>query len=226
MKIHNTIKMLGLDIERKTDILALAAFLIAVGGIVFQITNYFRGPVIRLFPPDQVVIRKLKYPNGEEFIGIVARMAYVNSGQTGYNGIIRRELVRFKLDGTVYEQVWHSFVSTDSIGDELVENRTIEAKPVPVNAASSESHETAFVPRRVRCLAEALDCNSNANFLTWEEFLIKLEKLKLRQLRFDFEAEIYDEPPIRVACIIDIDTTLKTGLIDRGWHAPSCWNVK
>jgi len=38
----------------KTEILALAAFMISISGILWQLLNYARGPVISLFPSDQV----------------------------------------------------------------------------------------------------------------------------------------------------------------------------
>src|ERR1700726_3019539 len=48
--------ILGLKVARKTEILALGAFMISISGILWQLLNYARGPVISLFPSDQVTM--------------------------------------------------------------------------------------------------------------------------------------------------------------------------
>lgn len=209
-------------VEPRTDIVALAAFLLALGSIVTQIVFFIEGPEVVLFPPNQVIMIKREYPEGEDYLALIAApMAYVNTGRIGHNGVIRRERVRFQLGGSPYEQVWHSFVSTDAEADEFKEERTGEAKPLPVNASSAESHETAFVPYPVRCLPEQPDCDPNANFLPWREFLRGLAKVD--RLRFHFEAEIYQEGTVTATCYIEADADLQVRLIDRGWAGARCW---
>ena len=216
---------LGLEIERKTDIIALAAFFLALGGVLFQTLAYFRGPVIHLFPPDQVVLHAQSYPpDHQQFMTLIARLAYVNTGQLGYNGTLRREAVRLQLESQDYEWTWQRFLSTDAKGAELQIEDKGEAKPLPVNAGSSESHETKFVPRRRRCPPAQADCDTNANFLTKEQLLAALEQPG--PLRFTFITEVYGEPPIAVTCAIDVDAGLRMALKNHDWATGSCWEVK
>jgi hypothetical protein len=49
-------KFLGIEIERKTDILAMAAFLISIGSIIGQLALLIRGAEIVLDGPRQVVL--------------------------------------------------------------------------------------------------------------------------------------------------------------------------
>lgn len=190
---------LGLEIERKTNIIALAAFFLALGGVLFQIIAYFRGPVVHLFPPDQVVLRAQVYPpDNQKYMTLVARLAYVNTGQPGYNGTLRRETVRLRLDTRDYKWTWYRFLSTDAKGTELQRIDKGEAKPLPVSAGSSESHETEFVPRRVRCQPNQTGCDTNANFLDKEQLLAALEKQG--QLHFMFMTEIYGERSVTATC--------------------------
>jgi len=53
-RIKNLISsILGIiKIERKTDILSLAAFLIALTSALFQASAYLRGAEVELFSPD------------------------------------------------------------------------------------------------------------------------------------------------------------------------------
>jgi hypothetical protein len=45
-----------LKISKKTDVLSLATFLIGLGGIFYQLTGFFNGPEIKLFPPKKVLL--------------------------------------------------------------------------------------------------------------------------------------------------------------------------
>jgi hypothetical protein len=48
--------MAFLEISRRTDILALAAFLLSLSGVIYQGSMFVRGPVVTLYPPQHVLI--------------------------------------------------------------------------------------------------------------------------------------------------------------------------
>ena len=98
-----------------------------------------------------------------------------------------------------------------------------EAKPLPGSAGSSESHETEFVPRRVRCQPSQTGCDTNANFLAKDQLLAALEKHG--QLRFTFITEVYGEQPVTATCTVDIDAGLRLALKEYDWIAASCWEM-
>jgi hypothetical protein len=155
---------------------------------------------------------------------LIARLAYVNTGQPGYNGTLRRETVRLRLDTQDYEWVWYHFLSTDAKGTELQHVDKGEAKPLPVTAGSSKSHETEFIPRRVRCQPNQTGCDTNANFLAKEQLLVALEKQG--QLRFTFITEVYGERSVTATCTSDVDAGLRLALKEYDWAAVSCWEVQ
>ena len=80
-------------------------------------------------------------------------MAYVNSGQQGYNAVLLREYVSFFLNGADRIQYSHSeqqFTDLDNNG--VLEHEFIsEARPRPINAGSSLSREIYFSPFPARC---------------------------------------------------------------------------
>lgn len=76
MSIHGWLKCrfsLSLEIERKINIIALAAFFLALGRVLFQAIACFRGSVVHLFPPDQVVLRAQVYPpDNQKYMTLIA----------------------------------------------------------------------------------------------------------------------------------------------------------
>ena len=216
-----TIRLFGLEIERKTEIIALAAFLLASSSVIYQIYNLFRGADIRVFPPNQIFINSEFYPNSGSYVRFGARLAYVNKAQMGYNDIINKEAIIFSLGGKTYEQVWQTFESFDLKESKLKRNYLSDAHPVSVSAGSSESHETYFAPRSVRCLRNNENCNKWKNYLKWDDFISEIEKVK--DLTFTFNSETYDGSNLEVECTIDVDEALIDRLNKSKWAAPSCW---
>jgi hypothetical protein len=95
-------RFLGIEVERKTDILALAAFFLSIAGVISQISVFtiffLRGAVINVFPPEQVLIRaETLESGGPRYVRIGARMAYTNSGAPGYSAILRGERVTISV---------------------------------------------------------------------------------------------------------------------------------
>ena len=83
--------------DRKTDILAFAAFLLGLGGIISQIVGYVRGPEVQLFAPHQVLFHYEDRAQGKSLIRFSAVLAYANAGQLGYNATVRRELMKYTI---------------------------------------------------------------------------------------------------------------------------------
>jgi hypothetical protein len=210
------------SIERKTNVLAFAAFLIAIVSATYQLTNYLKGPDVILFSPDQIMLEKRESTEDEMLLGIVAPMSYVNTGGAGYNGTVHREIIRFQLGAKIFEYTWQEFGRSTSEGRELIFNTMGEARPFPVNGGSSDSHETRFAPRRPRCPTHDRDC-LNSNFLSTETFFDKTNGLK--KLRFEFIADVFSEDRICAACEIDIDPSLWASLAINQWVTFPCWKA-
>lgn len=146
-----------LTIKRETDVVALAAFILALGAVTYQIAAYFRGARTSLFPPEQILIHGEEYPNGHTFVRFAARMAYINSGDIGYNAIIRRESLKAHIGKNDYEQKWQYFIHSDSSADgkTLSLGSQGEAVPTPINGGDAKTHETYFAPWPIDCKSSA-----------------------------------------------------------------------
>ncbi|WP_375589009.1 hypothetical protein ABWH89_18950 [Hoeflea alexandrii] len=143
------LNVLGIQIERKTDILALSAFLLSAGGIATQaglfLYVFWRGPVVEMFPPERILIRANDLNRLEDtWVRIGSRMAYTNSGSVGYNTVLRKEIIKLEIDGKIYRQSWQSFETFDYVDDTLVSVKSEPANPIPVVAGSALAHDTYF----------------------------------------------------------------------------------
>lgn len=224
-------RFVGLELDRKTDIIALAAFMLALGGIVFQVYGFLRGARVTLFPPGQVTIMCYSYiagdctsnTPGEKYVRFATRMAYVNTGELPYNSIIKSEAISFNLSGQTYKQEWQEFRSFTAVGAKLQSKDEGIARPLPITGGSSLAHETYFAPHIQRCFGQGtVPCTSGKNFLKFEDFLSELSKTG--KIQFRLEATLYDKAkPLQVSCTADVDDKLINLLRTRGWSGPDCW---
>ena len=91
-----TLNFFKFQLDKKTDVVALAALVLALAGGVFQLYIYLLGAQVILFPPEQILITCYNYNKTENYglenschkdsyLRFSARMAYVNNGQIGYS---------------------------------------------------------------------------------------------------------------------------------------------
>ena len=214
--------MAFLEISRRTDILALAAFLISLSGVLYQVSLFVRGPVVTLYPPQQVLIfADTPSPGSEEIVRFNARMTYVNTGEVGHNVVVKKERLTFKLGDEKLMQEWESFTIPVPRGPELTWNKQDDAHPVPVNAKSSESHQTSFTPYPIRGL-EKNDNRKFAYYLAWDEFIKKIERQE--KLELEWVSEIYGSSKVhRTTCWLEFDQHTRAHLAQKKWEAIACW---
>ncbi len=230
-----TIKFFGIEIERRTDILALAAFIISISGLLYQITVFVQGPRVHLIPPEQITLTTYSYGNnGNKHITLIANMTYVNSGQEGHNAVIQKEKVSFEIGNQTYEFVWQYFVDITSEGKRLDRKVIKSAQPFSLNAGSAESHETHFFPRSTPHSDKTQGISDN-NFLPLDAFIQGFESLllpgqpkKQEKLTLRFTAETLNDKRQEVACVVYLsrEDLWRLQDIEKGWIAPSCWPEK
>jgi hypothetical protein len=211
---NSTFKLCGLEVERKTDILALTAFLLSFAGIAAQAYFFFRGADTHLFAPEQVLIVGQDYPDGRRFLRLSAPMVYVNRGQSGYNDIVKRETVAFVLDGHPRELQWQEFVASSADGTKILMNKKSDALPLAIAGGATEAHETYFAPRTAKGPDPA------ANFIAWDAFLAALEKQG--EIDFEFRFDRYDADRRTAKCRMKVDEALRLYLKQKGWSARPC----
>lgn len=217
---HLHIPFFGLEIEKRTDFLALAAFTLALLTAVYQLFGFLRGFDVVIFRPEQVLVVFDDYGNSRQVTRIHARMAYVNQGQSGYNAALAKERVLFTLGGRTYEQAWQVFQAFDSNGTELVPHFESDARPIAIEAGSAVSHETYLAPHPNPCLADADDCDRWTNLLSPNQFVALLKHEKT--IEFAFVAELFGGDSVTTECTIEVDIELLSLLAVNGWAAPLC----
>ena len=102
-----------LTVKRETDLVALAAFILAFAAVAYQVAEYFRGAQVKLFGPEQILIHGDNI-DGQDYVRFATRMSFINSGDIGYNAVIGRELLQVQIGGSPYAQTWQSFIHSGS----------------------------------------------------------------------------------------------------------------
>ena len=220
------IRFLGIEVERKTSILALAAFLLSLSSIGYQIFSFLKGPEVTLAKSRQVII--YMYPaadTSERFLTLVTTLAYVNNGQPGNNAVVMEERVSFALDGKEYKYNWHEFVSItllpragtpDTRGERGIDlGQTRTSSPFVVAAGGAEAHETWFAPRfddqfvGREAVVRALESALKGGHLLW---------------KFQFYAETLNDGTKTADCEITISARLAQQILSQelGWAALNC----
>jgi hypothetical protein len=220
-----TWRFLGLQIDRKTEIIALAAFALSISGVLWQVMSFARGAIVRVFPSDQIVMTSTDklgryYSSQENLLALIATMAYVNEGDVGHNAIVRREHIRFILPDRQVEHRWYQFVSSDLQEGKLTIKRESEARPFPVNAGSAISHETLFTAWEINCESGQKSCNPVGNFVPWNEFVQTLKNL--RTITFTTGADIYSGKSISATCEVKLRDWEVEALENEQWFAAVC----
>ena len=206
-------KIFGIEIERKTDILAAAAFLMSLLGIAGQVALFLRGPDIQLFTPDQILLFGIENPDGKIYTRVSSKMVYRNAGSPGYHDTIKKEYVTFKIGDIEYKLLWDEFI--DSYPDKenkkkLIPERKSEAVPVQVNAGMVQTHETLFAPWVLK------EKEGMKSFLEWDDFKKLIAKQKKVYFRFTFET--FSGKVDYVSCHVVVKEFLSN--LDKGWSAP------
>jgi hypothetical protein len=197
---------LGLRVDRKTEIIALSAFALSISGILWQVANFARGAVVRLFPSDQIVIASTNalgrsYSGSENLLALIATMSYVNEGDVGHNAVVRKERIEFLIGGDrKAEHQWYEFVSSDVKDEKLEIKKEGDARPFSVNAGSATSHETLFAAWEIFCNTGQSSCVPTANFVIWSDFLGAIKTNS--SMPITAIADIYSAKSLNASCEI------------------------
>jgi hypothetical protein len=213
--------LFGLQIERNVDVLALIGFIFASAGGVYQIFGALKGHEAELFPPRFVLVLAADYPNTQRrYLRVNARMAYVNTGQPGYNAVVTQERVRIGIGKNTFEQVGFSYESFRVKEGSLASETFSDAEPFAIQAASSISHETYFGAATAVCDSDEPNCNRDQNFLPWDQFLILISENK--SITFEFLADVHNERPLRQICVATVDDSTFDALLRRKFDTVLC----
>jgi len=215
-------RLFGIEVERKTDILAAAAFIISITGLAYQLYGFFQGPAVIQFPPEQVLFFPEQSGN-QYYVHAGAQVSYVNKAREGKNAVVKLQRMTFDLDGKTYELKWQLFEKFSSNGNQLIRSGNPEpAEPIIIKAGEAVSKETHFAPRTLSVVNPSDSGTAYKNFLRWDEFVSKLAKVKEFDVRI--VSEYYGLKDQETKVFIRITPALIKSLETDRWSAPSCWS--
>ena len=229
---EDLVKFRWIRIDKKTDIVALTAFLLALFATLFQVKDWLQGPEIEFYAPDRVVIYSYKQSNGIPIIRIAAPMSYTNAASSQYSAAVRSESVTMMVGSLISKQDWISFgrLARDITG--FSPQITADASPVPIPGGSAVSHSTLFGPFEVDCSAPSAknDCKPNENYISVGSLSVALGEA--HEVKFEFLAKIYGFKALRQACSVNVTQAVIEQWAEGFWliapcnriTAPSVWN--
>ncbi|MCP5252550.1 MAG: hypothetical protein H6939_12720 [Burkholderiales bacterium] len=204
-------RIFGLEIDRKTNVLSLAAFLLSVLGVGGQIYFFLRGPIVSLQPIEQITFYSSRYANDIKYLKLAANMVYVNTGFPGYNDAIKKETAVLHLSGKSYTFTWKKYIHSDSKGSEFIENVVSDAHPVVINAGSVETHETSF--------SSLSSANNYGNFIEFN--LFQQIAVAENEMLVVINYETFSGKKDFVTCTVSIDDSFRA-YIKHEWISPRC----
>jgi hypothetical protein len=217
-----------LQVKRTTDVLAFVAFILSAIGLLAQLRDYFRGPNVVLFATEQVDIASTpawnQFFRGQNFVLFGAGMSYVNSAPTGYNAAIRREWLRFVIDGVEYQYAAHEYVDTLVVDGKFKPEKKGDAGPFALLAGGSVTHEVLFLPRAIVCADNNEQCRKIRTELKWDDFKAAVQKNPV--IKITTGADVYGMNLVSATCTLTIGKKDLDTFEASNWSSPDCHEAK
>ena len=237
----NSIKIFGLIIERKTNFVAISAFLLSFITLgwtsMWYVIGYLRGPEIDFIIPDKVALFA-NFCEGKkdiQFIEIIAAVAYSNTGWIGHNDVLLDEKMHIKLGGKNIQLTANNIVKThdnDVPSDGFVCNEqeqgvypkiTIEsigsANVTVLNAGSALAREVHYVVDDKSCDPEWSGCVRQNGGLTYDQFI---KMVKHEKIEIEFHVNFLKDGYKRARCGITFDQKMLTHFTSKYNLSTSC----
>ena len=207
-------KLFGIEVERKTDILAMAAFLISTGSIIGQFALLIRGAEIILDGPRQLVLFFEEPIGGRGYLNAISTQIYVNKGTPGYDDILKSEALVLQLKGRPIELKAQEKVWSTASGYKLILKQRESWTPARIRAGEFVSNETLYVPYPSNN-SDGLDIN----FLSRNDFISALGTSS--EFKVILRSETYGGSELYSECIVAVRDIL-AGLKEKGWSSLEC----
>ena len=215
----------GLIIERKTNFVALSAFILSFITLgwtsISYVIGYLRGPEITFIIPDDVILfaNLCEQNKNIQFIEIIASIAYSNTGWRGHNDVLLDEKIRMKLGNNPNIQlkaddivkIHDNNLSSKNFDCDKQSKQgnypriTIEnissAKRIVLGAGSVVDREVHYVVDSEVCDPEWSECVKQYSGLTYARFIEK----EIRNIEIEFHANFLKDGYKRARCSIILD---------------------
>lgn len=207
------LKIFGIEVERKTDILAFAAFVISIGSLVAQTINLIKGPEFIFEKPRQVLITSHLYPDGHAYTRISSKLVYLNKGSPGYDDITKTEEATIYVGEKKIRLVGQEYVDTSVKGKDVIITKISDADPVQVKSGGVVVHETYFAPWPEK------EGELTSNFVEFNKFVSWLKGRET--IRVEFKTETFEGGVKTQTCRL-VTKEFLNHLEEKGWSAPVC----
>lgn len=207
-------KILGIEIERKTDILAMAAFLISAGSLISQLAQIMQGPEVKLDGPRQIALLFKPSSDGHNHLHAITNHHYINKGAPGHDDILKSESLMIKIGTRVIKLAGEYSLTLDSQGNKLMISDKDLWKPDKVEAGNFINRETLYKPR-----TNTSTSSRRQNFIGKQELTDLLRTNKT--IDITLKAETYSGPALESSCRI-LSSDVLTGFETKGWSSPVC----
>lgn len=201
---YSSFNLLGMRVEKKTDLLAATAFMLSMITAVYQFYGLARGPNLSIHAPDRI---SLFYDPLIGNLRVASPITFLNEGQAGRNVVVRDVDAIIYLDGVeITRQRWLNSVR--------IENRNVvaiaNAVPVQVSGGSSFSQTFSFAPRSSYC-GGSRPCEQH--WIYDDVFPDKFEDAK--RLSIAYESRMLGEKsPYTAACDVMLNNIYRDDLVD------------
>ena len=207
-------KLLGIEIERRTDVLAMAAFLISAGSLLSQAAVMIRGPEARLDGPKQIVLFLDEGTNGQEELAAISNQFYINKGTPGYDDILKSEKLILSFRGRQVELKASNSVVPSSEGSKLVIGERTPWRPNKIPAGDVMTRETLYLP-----FPSSLSKDRAHNFISREELMKLLQRSSM--VTVSLQAETYAGSKLISTCELH-SSDIMAGIKAKGWSSLVC----
>lgn len=196
----------GLEIERKTDVLALTAFLISVLTAVYQLGIFVLGPRATLMQPSTLMLYRFGSDNESSYLSAVASMSIANTSNASEPLLVRMETATLTVGKRRVVLHWHGQPDSPiAVGASKFE--AIKAiGPFIVDTKKIQSSLVIFAPQTTACGADTA-CDVNQNYVAWRAFLGEVRSLihtDTPTLTIELTAEFSNHKTVTAACTIPI----------------------
>ncbi len=166
-------KVLGLEIERRTDFLAFAAFLISLGTLAYQIGTHVIRPSAKLIKPDGITIMEFTPTVRSSYLSILAPVSVVNKSNSRIPLLADRYKVRLVYGSFAASWEWHRRVSSVEYSSQKVKLvDAVAVTPIIIDTKKIDGSFFLFTPHSRPCKDGQSDeaCEIANGFVTLAQF--------------------------------------------------------
>lgn len=221
-------RIFGLDVDNKTDVLALTAFTISIVTAMYQVGIFFIGPNARTLEPDGMTLLIYQPSADAAYLSVLAPITVANSSNSPEPLLLIRATSKLSLNDNKIHFEWHEKVGRlDRNTGALVLEDLSTVTPILIDTKRIMSSFILFTPQSRECPLEMerQECNRRNGFISKRDTITMSEKQFSRgdlQLSAEFSLLYENDTPSCVRCVIDYGPSELNRLEELGYVSRLC----